>query len=50
MITAAPQDGFFMHEILEILLFVVFHTVSLLPSVVENVCKDSKKFQQRKCK
>lgn len=50
MIASAPGDGFFMHEILKILLFAVFHVVSLLPLMAENVCTGSKKFQLRKCK
>lgn len=50
MIAAASQDGFFMHEILEILIFAVFHVVSLLLLMSENVCRGRKKFQLRKCK
>lgn len=50
MIAAASWDGFFMHEILEILIFAVFHVVSLLPLMAENVCTGSKKFQLRKRK
>lgn len=50
MIASASWDGFFMHEILEILIFAVFHVVSLLPSMAENVGAGSKKFQLRKCK
>lgn len=50
MIAAAPWDGFFTHEILEILICAVFHVVSLLPLMDEKVCTGSKKFQLKKCK
>lgn len=50
MISAASWDVFFMHEILEILILAIFHVVSLLPLITENVCTGSKKFQLRKCK
>lgn len=48
MIAAASQDGFFMHEVLEILILAVFHVVSLL--MAKNVCTGSKKVHLRKSK
>lgn len=50
MISTASWDGFFMHEILEILIFAIFHLVSLLPLIPENVCTGNKEFQLRKGK
>lgn len=50
MIAAASQDGFFMHEVLEVLILAVFHVVSLFLLMAKNDCTGSRKVHLRKCK